>query len=259
MKTYGEVQKAYSAFFNAFKVPFLIVQASSGAIGGDFSHEYHILSSKGEDHVVSCSSCSYAANEELGKTCPKCGSQSLNVDTAVEMGHTFNLGTRYSKPLNASITSNAARSNWAKSSSSGETALDPESAPMQMGCHGIGVSRLIAVMADYFKDSKGLNWPRVMAPFEAVIVPIKGLEDHVVRVGDALDGIDCVIDDRQRDLGWKLRDADMIGYPVIIVIGRGWEHGEKMCEVQCRRLDGFKRNVPLEQLRSVVQDLLAKL
>lgn len=259
MQTYELVQQAYSAFFKALKVPFMVAQASSGEIGGDLSHEYHLLSSKGEDHVISCPSCNYVANEELGTKCPKCGNQSLRIDAAVELGHTFNLGTRYSEPLNASVILNATPNSTSKSSSTSQKTFCQESVPMQMGCHGIGVSRLIAAMADHFKDSKGLNWPRYIAPFEAIVVPIKGLEDHVASVGNALDGIDCIIDDRHRDFGWKLRDADMIGYPVIIVLGRDWVRNEKMCEVQCRRLDGFKRNVPLGELRSVVHSLLERL
>ena len=188
---------------------------------------------------------------ETGDPCPKCPDGALVVESAVELGHTFLLGTRYSTPLKATVT----------------TKDSPNSqVPMQMGCHGIGISRLIAAVADALADDKGLNWPRVIAPYEAVIVPTEDTESGAVEVYDVLTGagdrtaseaIDTLLDDRKKQLGWKLRDADMIGYPVVIVVGKHWTQGRK-CEVQCRRLR-LKEVVPVEDLRSFVQKQLRQL
>lgn len=175
--------------------------------------------------------------------CPSCADGRVSAHRAVEVGHTFHLGTRYSEPL-ALTVQNAA----------GKPAL------VQMGCHGIGVSRMIAAVADALADAKGLNWPRVVAPFEVVVVPGKGVQDvDAERVYDALvtGGVDAVLDDRKSmTMGWKLGDADLVGYNVIIVLGKAWKEGK--CEVQCRRL-GIKEDVVVEKLGDFVGQLLGRL
>jgi prolyl-tRNA synthetase len=124
-----------------------------------------------------------------------------------------------------------------------------------MGCHGIGVSRLLAAAAGLLMDSRGLNWPVKIAPFGAVVVAApKTAEEDVLRVYDALGtsspstttALDVAIDDRDRPLGWKLNDADLIGYPFIVVLGKAWK-ARGAVEVQCRRL-GVKEEVTLEDL-----------
>ncbi|KAH7388732.1 hypothetical protein BKA66DRAFT_489817 [Pyrenochaeta sp. MPI-SDFR-AT-0127] len=182
-----------------------------------------------------------------GDSCPRCDSGHLDVQKAIEVGHTFHLGTRYSEPLNALI------------------AVPDKSTrePMQMGCHGIGVSRIIGAVASLLSDEKGLNWPRVIAPYEAVILTTPQTnDDDAKEVYDTLQneakGLDLVLDDRPiKSLGWKLRDADLIGYPVIVVLGRGWKD-EREVEVQCRRL-GVRKDVQLNDLGSEVLGLLQRL
>ncbi|WEW55849.1 prolyl-tRNA synthetase [Emydomyces testavorans] len=194
-----------------------------------------------------------------GDKCPKCGEPALKTDTAIELGHTFHLGTRYSDVLQATVAIDPSKSRESAAANHRANTI----VPLQMGCHGIGVSRMISAVADMLADSKGLNWPRVMAPFSVVIIPGKGLEKEAEQVYDAVVSnsvgeIDAILDDRAKDFPWKLGDADLIGFPVILVLGRGWK-SEKMVEVQCRRLDGFRTNVSLEELPSVVSSLLKKL
>ncbi|KAH8592442.1 hypothetical protein B0O99DRAFT_629750 [Bisporella sp. PMI_857] len=204
-----------------------------------------------------------------GDSCSRCSTGSLKVQKAIELGHTFHLGTRYSKPMEAMVTVPAGLL-------IDEAAVIPEVAeknsntsvqvPMQMGCHGIGVSRIIGAVVDTLSDDKGLNWPRVMAPFEAVLVPTNGLAEASVEVYDELRSttrssessqLDVVLDDRVASFPWKMRDADLVGYPVIIVVGRKW-NTERTCEVQCRRLQ-IRQDVPLRELESFVQSVLAQL
>ena len=184
-----------------------------------------------------------------GDSCPSCAQGRLNVQKAIEVGHTFHLGTRYSEPLKAVV------------------ALPDQnlSSPIQMGCHGIGVSRIIGAVASLLSDGKGLNWPRAIAPYEAIVLGSPQTEEKdIAEVYDLLHGkggngsIDVVLDDRTgKNLGWKLRDADLIGYPIVLVLGRGWKE-KKEVEVQCRRL-GTKKDVGLQQLRSEVLGLLSRL
>ncbi|KAF2637043.1 prolyl-tRNA synthetase [Massarina eburnea CBS 473.64] len=184
--------------------------------------------------------------------CPRCSSGKLTSSKAIEVGHTFHLGTRYSEPLSAIF-------------SDGRSGA-PQRLHMHMGCHGIGVSRLIGSMASLLSDRKGLNWPRVIAPFEVVVVATPKVQeghdvevyDKLVTAGDGINGIDVVLDDRPaQKLSWKLTDADLIGYPVIVVLGKWWEE-KRMVEVQCRRL-GFKQDVGIEELRGKVVELLEQL
>ena len=134
---------------------------------------------------------------------------------------------------------------------------------------------MIATVADVLSDDQGLNWPRIMAPFEVVVIPGRGKEEAALQVFDRLsrhvetqpraspehvrvghDSLDIILDDRVKELPWKLKDADLIGYPIIVLVGRAWVSGR--CEVQCRRRN-FKEDVPLDDLQRVVWDLLHSL
>ncbi|KNG51351.1 prolyl-trna synthetase [Stemphylium lycopersici] len=184
-----------------------------------------------------------------GDSCPSCAQGKLHVQKAIEVGHTFHLGGRYSEPLNAVV------------------ALPDQnfSSPIQMGCHGIGVSRIIGAVASLLSDAKGLNWPRAITPYEAIILSSPQTEEQdTAEVYDALcgegigGGMDVVLDDRNgRSLGWKLKDADLIGYPIVVVLGRGWKE-KREAELQCRRL-GVKKDVGVQHLKSEVQELLSQL
>lgn len=191
-----------------------------------------------------------------GDRCSRCNSGWLKTHTAVELGHTFHLGTRYSEVLQALVMVD-------RSQLEGVEKSKDQMVPMQMGCHGIGVSRMISAVADKLADSKGLNWPRVMAPYEVVVVPAKGLETEAEQVYDTIVSSqrgmnDVVLDDRDKQLGWKLGDADLIGYPVIVVVGKGWK-SQQTLEVQCRRLNGLREDVSLEHLPGLVTSLLDQL
>jgi prolyl-tRNA synthetase len=185
-----------------------------------------------------------------GDKCPQCEEGQLLVQKAIEVGHTFHLGDRYSKKLGAEIESKD---------------VTGASEPMQMGCHGIGVSRLIAAVASALADDSGLNWPRAIAPFQVVIIPQKpSLTEDAARLYDkitsACPDVDIIIDDRpKRDLPHKLFEADAIGFPVILVLGKGWKEGK--VEVQCRRLGRTKNDphVLVEDLPTVINMLLGQL
>ncbi|KAI8630401.1 class II aaRS and biotin synthetase [Xylariaceae sp. FL1651] len=410
LSTYEEVRAAYSLLFDELKLPYLVAEASSGDIGGDLSHEYHLPSLIGEDNVISCTDCSYVANEELaitrpsspkdiattesshgrsgttaqawrgiskdkktlvnvwhpssfadtdinthavksvlpeldssiedavplwesalsssnsnrqrlqllnvidyrlgqqfadslrsgsaqsqlppqahiepsyldrryittsttgeplntirirdGDHCPRCTSGKLKVQKAIELGHTFHLGTKYSDALEARVQ---VPSNLIESSQSASTKSDSlTNVSMQMGCHGIGVSRIIGAVADHLADEKGLNWPRAIAPFEVVVIPGRNMEEDAVAISQALTEslgssppIDLVLDDRAESFPWKLNDADLVGYPVIVVLGRKWT-SDRLCEVQCRRLKSTQF-VSLDKLSEHVNMLLTQL
>lgn len=189
--------------------------------------------------------------------CPRCDSGHLKVACAIELGHTFHLGTRYSAVLGAVAAGS-----------------DQQWLPLQQGCHGLGVSRMLAAIADALRDHVGLNWPRVVAPFDVCVIchPEKKADGEMVYdllasplgrsgagVQEGGQPMDVVFDDRDvKELMWKMKDADLIGYPVFVLLGRAWQKEGKV-EVQCRRKGGLKTIVGLDELRGFVQALLAEL
>lgn len=367
-KTYEAVRKAYVAFLEDLRLPYLTARASSGNMGGDLSHEYHFASPFGEDTIICCDSCDYSLNEELyvgrprtkhlleteqpltnesnitaehyiskdrkrlctvyystkdgepniyavkaifpsldssvqgepalsqwqgvsddrvfycdavhareamvkhtndlpdfaqqqpqiphlngqeitltkaqnGNPCPHCDQGKVELHQAVEIGHTFHLGKRYSIPLEAYVMNETNKQ-----------------VPIEMGCHGIGVSRLIGAVASLLMDNKGLNWPMAISPFDIVLVPgprtdMSDLERIYDRLAAHKNGdttLDVAIDDRKHEIGFKLNDADLIGYPFIVVVGKAWKSRGEV-ELQCRRLN-VKEEIPLEQLESQIRE-----
>ena len=208
-----------------------------------------------------------------GDPCPRCDKGRLQIQKAIEVGHTFLLGTRYSEPL---------RARFALPGPSDGSQVTQISGPVHMGCYGIGISRLISAIAEINSDELGLNWPRRIAPFEVIIVPAEGLEADAERVYDAItkasagsrvndtdndpgrneldldQPIDVVIDDRDKSLIRRLVDAEWSGCPVRVIIGKEWRLGEKL-EVQCRKLGKARDLVELERLPSYLSRLLALL
>lgn len=257
LETYDKVREIYRNLFQYLGLPVIEAKASSGDMGGSHSHEYHVLSPLGEDTIHICGSCGYAENEEVanavsehtpleeitgGMVCPQCNSGSLSKHSAIELGHTFHLGTRYSEPLDAAV--NVPYSHTDPNNGSNAT-TGTDRVHLQMGCHGIGVSRLIGAAASIFSDSKGLRWPLTFSTYHAVVVfdgteTPDGLKSKFVKVKcrqveytGMLWAIRHMIDDRDKPLSWKLKDADLMGAPIVVVVGRKFkETGEY--EIQCR-------------------------
>ena len=127
------------------------------------------------------------------------------------MGHTFYLGTKYSSIFNANYM----------------PANDPSTLiPIHMGCYGLGISRMIAAIAQVSQDEAGIIWPELVAPWNCIV--IQGKSGGGERVYDAIASVlgedNVLLDDRtQFSAGWKIRDAVKIGYPHIVVLGRTWE------------------------------------
>lgn len=220
---------------------------------------------------------------QAGDDCPRCTDGHLKVQKGIELGHTFFLGTRYSKPLKASVYVTpeiwntlpkaaddpvlpATTADVEKIRAAGEPgSLDPRNIYLQMGCHGIGLTRMIGAVAELLVDSKGLNWPRVLAPYEVVIIPsteflstgqeMNSVYDLLTTNGN--DGIDAVLDDRlDMAIGSKISSAKLIGFPIIVILGKEWQSGK--VEVQCRRL-GTTSFVEPQNLKDYIQSLLEKL
>lgn len=213
-KNYDLMYAAYQNIFKRCGLETVIIEADSGAMGGDLSHEFLVPAAIGEDTILHCPSCNaYSAittERTEGKTCAKCRQGPLKGQVAIELGHIFQLGTKYSQAQQAVF-------------------LDEEGKqkPMIMGCYGIGVSRVIAAIIERNHDDKGIRWPREVAPFDAQILPITGNDSagimelaHQYHADLTTAGYEVLMDDRLETAGVKFNDADLIGIPLRITIGK---------------------------------------
>jgi len=139
-----------------------------------------------------------------GDRCPDCGG-SLSFQVAIEVGHIFNFGTFYSAPLGATFVDE-----------------DGQEKPLLGGSYGIGPARVMAAIVEQHHDDAGIAWPREVAPYDVHVVVLAGLEEQGERVAAILDeaGLTVLLDDRDLRPGEKFADADLIGIPTRVTVGR---------------------------------------
>lgn len=180
-----------------------------------------------------------------GDVCPHCGGKIVRC-RGIEVGQVFKLGTKYSEALHATFLDNQGKSH-----------------PFVMGCYGIGVTRTVAASIEQNHDDDGIIWPVAIAPYEVVIVPANNKSEEVMAVArklyeDMEDGRDeVVLDDRNERAGIKFKDADLIGYPVRVTIGKKWQQSGCV-EIKIRR-SGEVVEVPLEEAKDKVLEILKTL
>jgi len=214
-KNYDLMYGAYKKIFERCGLETVILEADSGAMGGDVSHEFMVPATIGEDTIVQCPSCDFqsGATEERkeGASCPKCNKGQLTSQVAIELGHIFQLGTKYSQAQGAQFLDENGKQN-----------------PIIMGCYGIGVSRVIAAIIEKHNDENGIIWPREIAPFDIELLPIQGSKEDK-EISELADqyysqliemGLEVIMDDRDETAGRKFNDADLIGVPIRITIGK---------------------------------------
>ena len=175
-----------------------------------------------------------------GDRCHHDPSQALTAVRGIEVGHIFQLGRKYSEALEARFTNEAGKEE-----------------SLWMGCYGIGVSRLAQAAVEQNHDGDGLRWPVAIAPFEVIVVSASAQDPGQVALADQLyqrlrsAGIDALLDDRDERAGVKFKDADLIGIPWRLVVGRGAAQG--LVELVCRG-DGQRQDLPVEE---ALQQLIA--
>ena len=228
-RSYSVMKEAYKKIFDSLGLDYRIVKADSGAIGGSDSEEFHVLADSGEDLLAFSDKSEYAINAELltelqdgqdpysleGKPSPD-GKGLLKLKKGIEVGHIFKLGRKYSEILNLRIQ--------------GENSdIHPE-----MGCYGIGASRIVAAAIEQNHDEKGIIWPKALAPFEVALVEVNPKKkDEIKEKSSEIynllkeNDIDVLWDDREKRPGVKFTDMEVTGIPLTIIIGeRTLETGE---------------------------------
>ena len=150
---------------------------------------------------------------EAGELCPTCG-QPLKVTRGIEVGNIFQLGTKYSAPMNAVYLDQNGKAQ-----------------PYVMGCYGIGISRTAAAAVEAHYDENGIKWPLAIAPYHAVVIPVSTKDEQQMKVAEDIyktlkkHGVEVVIDDRDERPGVKFKDADLIGFPYRITVGKNITEG----------------------------------
>ena len=177
--------------------------------------------------------------------CPKCGG-ALEHAKGIEVGQVFKLGTKYSEALQATFLDQNGRPN-----------------PMIMGCYGIGVSRTLAAAIEQYHDENGIIWPRSIAPFEAVIVPINAKDEALMSTSQTIytalqnAGVDVLLDDRKDRAGVKFKDADLIGYPLRITVSKNTLENNEV-EIQIRK-SGEALPCAIDSVATKITELLQNL
>ena len=176
-----------------------------------------------------------------GDVCPRCG-EPLSVDRGIEVGHVFQIGTKYSVALEANYTDEHG-----------------EQHPMVMGCYGIGVSRVVAAVVEEHHDDHGIAWPAALAPYDVHLVSVPGRGDAAATVIETADrmyddltgrGLAVLYDDRDVSPGVKFADADLLGMPVQLVVGaKGLARG---VVERKDRATGTRDELPIDSAASAV-------
>ena len=250
-ETYLLMRNTYKKILERIGLEYKIVKADSGAIGGDASEEFHVLAENGEDTIAISDASEFAINTELllnegedistlkGKPSPD-GNGVIEIKKGIEVGHIFQLGKIYTELMKVNVLNQEGR------------AID-----LFMGCYGIGVSRLVAAAIEQNNDGKGILWPESIAPYEVNIVAIGYTKEP--KIADAANnlseqlqsmGYEVIVDDRKDGYGTKMKDAELIGIPVNVIIGNKFiESGE----VELKHRNGQSSTNNITEITSIFE------
>ena len=248
-ESYVLMKEAYKKILDRLGLQFKIVKADSGAIGGDASEEFHVLAENGEDTIAISDSSDFAINTELlleegedieslqGKPSPD-GEGIIEIKKGIEVGHIFQLGNVYTDAMKANVLDNEGKAQ-----------------NLYMGCYGIGVSRLVAATIEQNNDDKGIIWPEAMTPFEVNIIAIGFDKDEKIAKAStdlysklSSMGYEVMLDDRKDGYGTKMKDAELIGIPINVIIGKQYlQNGE----IELKHRDGQSSIGKVEDIATI--------
>jgi len=250
--SYQSMRDAYIKIFNSLGLDYRIVKADSGAIGGADSEEFHVLADSGEDLLAFSDKSDYAINAELliesksdqdpgsleGQDSPD-GKGKLKLKRGIEVGHIFKLGRKYSESMKLTIQSEKGN-------------INPE-----MGCYGIGISRIVAAAIEQSHDDKGIIWSKEISPYTTALVEInpkgeENLKNLCTQIYTSLKerGHEVLWDDRDQSAGVKFSDMELIGIPQMIIIGEK-SFRENKVEFKIRGEDKIVSLTPDEVLNKI--------
>ena len=214
-QTYLKMKNVYKKIFDKLELNYRIVKADPGEIGGSESEEFHVLADSGEDLLAFSNESEFAINAELldipedkieGMKSPD-GIGTLSLKRGIEVGQIFQLGTKYSSSMGLKIQDK------------NELKL------IEMGCYGIGVSRIVAAAIEQNYDNEGIIFPKRLSPFDCILISINPKKSDKTRKNSDLiyeqlknNNIDVFYDDRDSSPGVKFSDANLMGVPIQIIV-----------------------------------------
>jgi prolyl-tRNA synthetase len=239
VREFNLMEKTYKKIFTRLGLDFRVVDADSGAIGGNGSKEFHVLANSGEDTILVCNSCDYGANIEtiytnesevdklnelsyeqlqeksVEQKC-SCGGK-LSFKKGIEVGHIFQLGDKYSKSLDANFSDENGK---------------PKA--FEMATFGIGVSRLVASIVEQNHDEYGCIWTQSTTPYMVDVIVSNAKKEEELKIGTDIynalkeKNISVILDDRREKkhtYGFKMGDFKLIGFSYAIIIGKQLKDG----------------------------------
>jgi len=249
-ETYLIMREAYKRILDRIGLEYKISAADSGAIGGDSSEEFHVLAENGEDTIAVSDSSEFAINSELllkdgeninsleGKPSPD-GKGTIQIKKGIEVGHIFKLGRLYAESMKANVLNS-----------------EGKASTLYMGCYGIGVSRLVAAAIEQNFDEKGIIWPHNIAPFDINIISIGFEKDEEIssasiNLYEELKsmGYDVLLDDRKDGYGAKMKDSELIGIPLNIIIGKKYLESK---EIELISRDGQTSSNSIDDIKTIL-------
>jgi prolyl-tRNA synthetase len=249
-ETYLTMRDTYKNILERMELEYKIVAADSGAIGGDASEEFHVLAETGEDTIAISTASEFAINTELllkegediksleGKPSPD-GNGIIQIKKGIEVGHIFKLGKVYAEDMKANVLNKEGRAST-----------------LYMGCYGIGISRLVAAAIEQNNDEKGIIWPHSIAPFDINIIGIGyDKNEEIAAAADGLYeqlremGYEVLLDDRKDGYGTKMKDSELIGIPLNIIIGKQFIENK---EVELKSRNGESSINPISDIETVL-------
>ena len=220
----------------------LSVKSMKNFVVGGMKEEYHYVNAN-VDRDFKVSEWIDMKRVVAGDRCPKCGAP-LKMKKGIEVGQIFKLGTKYSEKLEAFYVD-----------------ANGERKPFVMGCYGWGVSRTIAAVVEQYHDENGMIWPRSIAPFEIVVTVVNSSNADQMKVGNDIyeflkdQGFDVLLDDREVSGGFKFKDADLIGIPLRITVGRKLKDGKVEMKLRNSK-DVYNVNVEKSEIFEKAKEML---
>ena len=249
-ETYLIMREAYKKILDRIGLEYKISAADSGAIGGDSSEEFHVLAENGEDTIAVSDSSEFAINSELllkdgeninsleGKPSPD-GKGTIQIKKGIEVGHIFKLGRLYAESMKANVLNS-----------------EGKASTLYMGCYGIGVSRLVAAAIEQNFDENGIIWPHSIAPFDINIISIGFEKDEKIssasiNLYEELKsmGYDDLLDDRKDGYGAKMKDSELIGITLNIIIGKKYLANK---EIELISRDGQTSSNSISDIKTIL-------
>ena len=227
------------------KVADISVKTMGTSVTGANKVDYHVINvTLGKDFEINEFYDIRVASD--GDKCPKCDGGSLVSTRGIEVGHVFMLGTKYSEAMNATFVDS-----------------DGKEKPFIMGCYGIGIGRTVAAAIEQNHDESGMIFPKALAPFQVTVLPLKIKDEQILAESERIyselieAGYEAIIDDRDVGPGFKFKDAELIGIPIIVAVGPRTIKDDE-AEVKVRKT-GDSRNIKLKEVFKEVSELLASI